>query len=258
MSQIFNAFRYLRDAAAAARKQPLLPWVAIPLLFNIILFGTLYWLAGSWLAGWISSLATGFEFAGLLSFLNPAIEGAIWLVSLLLWVLLLAIFASVFTVAVQLVAAPFMGLLAEHTDRSVSDTPLPEETIGAMVVRTFRRELVKTWDWLWRTALVGLVLLILWLIPVVNVAVSLIWFLWSGWLLGIQYVDYGADTRQVPFRTLKRRARNKPWLVLTFGCLVLALTMVPLVNLVVMPVAVVAGTTIWHRELAPAEEPAAD
>jgi CysZ protein len=38
-------------------------------------------------------------------------------------------------------------------------------------------------------------------------------------------------------------------LVLGFGCMVLAVTMVPLVNLVVMPVAVIAGVLIWHQAL---------
>jgi CysZ protein len=87
------------------------------------------------------------------------------------------------------------------------------------------------------------------LIPVINLAAPLIWFLWSGWLLGLQYIDYGADTRQVPFLTMKAAARREPWLVLGFGALVLAITLVPLSNLVVMPVAVIAGVLIWHERL---------
>ena len=67
--------------------------------------------------------------------------------------------------------------------------------------------------------------------------------------MGIQYVDYGADTRQVSFRTLKSQVRQRRWLVAAFGSLVLALTMVPVVNLVIMPVAVIAGTRLWHEQL---------
>ena len=118
-----------------------------------------------------------------------------------------------------------------------------------MLVRTFRRELRKTWDWLWRSALVLLVVAVVWFIPVVNVLASAIWFVWSGWLLGMQYIDYGADTRQIPFSQMKARLHKRRWLVMGFGCLVLALTMLPLVNLLIMPVAVIAGTLIWVEAL---------
>ena len=249
MNQILTAFRLLGEAMGDARRRPLAPWVIVPTLFNLLLFGALYYLAGTWISGWMAGLAAGAELQGMWSFLNGAISGALWLLQILLWVMLLALFASVFTVAVQLVAAPFMGLLAEQVDKAEAATPLPDERLTAMVLRTFRRELVKTWDWLWRSALVALAVLIVWLIPPLTPFASAVWFLWSGWLIGIQYVDYGADTRQVPFKTLKQQARSQRWLVLTFGTLVLALTMVPLVNLVVMPVAVIAGTRIWHRHL---------
>ena len=132
MDQILNAFKYLNDAFKAARSQELRPWVAIPVLFNVLLFGTLYWLAGSWIAGWTSGLADGWQFEGFWSFLNIFISGAVWLLSLMVWILLLALFASLFTVVVQLVSAPFMGLLAEKVDRQLTEDGPPEESLGAM------------------------------------------------------------------------------------------------------------------------------
>lgn len=248
MISAFSALDYLKRAGEMAREKAILPWVLVPTLFNLLLFGSLYYLAGSSLSAWISSWSAA-GFTGFWSFLEPAVDFLIGAAVLLLWVLLLALFASVFTIAVQLVAAPFMGLLAERIDQRLTGTPLPDESVAGMVVRTLRRELRKTWDWLWRTLLVLLVVLVVSLIPVVNVLASVIWFLWSGWLLGIQYIDYGADTRQVSFVEMKRRLRQQRWLVLGFGCAVLALTMIPLVNLVIMPVAVIAGVMIWVEQL---------
>lgn len=247
MEPIFAAFRYLADALSDAKRQPLAPWVIVPTLFNLLLFGALYWMAGSWISDYVATFTSDWQLEGLFSFLNAILGSVIWLIQLFIWVLLLALFASVFTIAVQLVAAPFMGLLAEKVDQQVCGTPLQEESMGQMVLRTFKRELIKTWDWLWRTALVGLLSLVLWFI--VPPLASIVWFLWSGWLLGIQYVDYGADTRQVSFSTLRQQAKDHRLLVLTFGSLVLALTMIPLINLVIMPVAVIAGTRIWHKSL---------
>jgi CysZ protein len=246
---VIDAIGYFLRAGRMAREPGLRCWVLLPLAFNVLLFGTLYWLAGSWLTGWLGALGAGWQLEGGLAFLNSAIAAARWLLQALAWLALLMLLASSFTIAVQLIAAPFMGLLAEQIDRRVATSPLPDESLPAMVRRTFRRELRKTWDWLWRTLLVGLLVLMLWLIPVINLAAPLIWFLWSGWLLGLQYIDYGADTRQVPFLTMKAAARREPWLVLGFGALVLAITLVPLSNLVVMPVAVIAGVLIWHERL---------
>ena len=144
MNQILTAFQLFGEAMSDARRKPLAPWVIVPTLFNLLLFGSLYYLAGSWINGWMAGLAAGAELEGMWSFLNSAISGALWLLQMLIWVVLLALFASVFTVAVQLIAAPFMGMLAEKVDQSESDTPLPEESVAAMIFRTFRRELLKT------------------------------------------------------------------------------------------------------------------
>jgi len=248
MTDAFYALTYLQRAFAMARRKPLLPWVLIPALFNLLLFGGLYYAAGSALSDWLSSLGA-VEFEGFWSFLNQVVGFLVSAAIVLVWILLFALLASVFTIAVQLVAAPFMGLLAEHVDRQRCALALPDESIVAMLARTFRRELRKTWDWLWRSVLVLLVVAIVWFIPVVNVLASVIWFLWSGWLLGVQYIDYGADTRQTSFSDMKVALRQRRWLVLGFGCAVLTLTMVPLVNLLVMPVAVIAGTLIWVETL---------
>lgn len=248
MISAFSAFDYLQRAARLARDKSILPWVLVPMLFNLLLFGTLYYLAGSSLSAWISSWGA-LSFTGFWAFLEPVVDFLIGAAVLLLWILLLALFASVFTIAVQLVAAPFMGLLAERVDQRLCATTLPDESISAMIFRTLKREVRKTWDWLWRSLLVLLVVLVVSLIPGINILASAIWFLWSGWLLGIQYIDYGADNRQVSFADMKRRLQQQRWLVLGFGCCVLALTMIPLVNLVIMPVAVIAGVLIWVEQL---------
>lgn len=248
MTQAFSALNYLLRAWQLAREKALLPWVIIPALFNFILFGSLYYLAGSALSTWISSWA-GANITGFWSFLAPLVDFLISATIVLAWVLLLALFASFFTIAVQLVAAPFMGLLAERVDNRICAAELAAESTGAMILRTFSRELRKTWDWLWRSVLILLVVAIVWLIPGVNIFASAIWFLWSGWLLGVQYIDYGADTRQISFRDMKRALRTKKVLVLSFGCAVLVLTMIPLLNLLIMPVAVIAGTMIWLETL---------
>lgn len=248
MTQAFSALQYLLRAWQLAKERTLLPWVVIPALFNLFLFGGLYYMAGSTLSEWINSWADT-SITGFWSFLAPVVDFLISAAVVLVWILLLALFASFFTIAVQLVAAPFMGLLAERVDQRICSSALPPESARAMIIRTFRREIRKTWDWLWRSMLVLIVVAIVWLIPGINLFASVIWFLWSGWLIGVQYIDYGADTRQISFTEMKRALRTQKVLVLSFGCAVLAMTMVPLLNLLIMPVAVIAGTMIWLETL---------
>lgn len=249
MSQVTDVPAYLSRGLKMALSRELRPFVIIPLLFNIVVFGGLYWLSGSWLAGWITEATSGWAFEGFFSFMNSALAYLVDALVILAWVLLLALFSSVFTIGVQLISAPFMGYLAERVDFQLTGNPLPEESIAAMIGRTFKRELRKTWYWIWRALLVLLVTFILSFIPVINIAASAIWFLWSGWLLGMQYIDYGADNRQVPFSTTLEQVKTRPVLVTGFGSIVLALTMLPLINLFIMPVAVIAGTLIWVEQL---------
>ena len=250
MSQVADAISYLKRSVTLAKSRELRLYVVIPLIFNIVVFGGLYWASGSWIAGWIASATADWALTGSLSFLNEALHFLIDAAIILVWILLLALFASVFSIGVQLIAAPFMGFLAEKVDIRATGRPMPEESIPAMTVRVFKRELRKTWYWLWRAVLILFVVLVIYFIPVVNVLASTVWFLWSGWLLGMQYIDFAADNRQVPFTVMLERLKSKRWMVLTFGSVVLGLTMLPLVNLVIMPVAVIAGTLIWVNELA--------
>lgn len=249
MTPFTEAFSYLRRAAALARTRAVSPWVIVPILFNSVLFGSAYWFTGSWLTGLIGSLTAGWALEGWLAFLNPAISLVTGLLQLLVWLLLLALLAMVFTNVVQLLAAPFMGFLAAQVDNRTAPAlgfpPQPEESIRSMVWRTVRRELRKTGYWLLRAIPLLVLVTLLSLVPVVNLLAPAIWFIWSGWMIAIQYIDYGADTRLVSFDEMLARLREQRILVTSLGCLILGLTMLPLVNLVIMPVAVIAGTLFW-------------
>ena len=248
MRAITEAVGYLRRAVDLARGRELRPWVIIPLVFNVLLLGTLYYLSVQWITGWIEAATAGWE-AGW-DWLNTVIEALVAAAQLLVWVLLLAVFASVFTMAVQLIAAPFMGFLAEKVDIQLTGIPMPDESLPAMTVRMFRREARKTWYWLWRALLLLIAVGILSLIPLINVLAPVIWFAWSGWMMAMQYLDFSADNRQVSFPDMLAQMQRRRWLVLAFGCVVLGLTMLPLVNLVIMPIAVIAGTLIRTEQLA--------
>lgn len=256
MSQLLDVTTYLRRGVQLTLSRTLRPWVVIPLLFNIVFFSLMYWLAGHYINGWVTWLTDGWHFDGSWAFLNNALSFLVGALKLLLWILLLVIFASVFTLAVQLVSSPFLGLLAEKVNRQTSPLPLPEESLWAMTKRTTIRETRKLLQWLMRALVVLLVVLILYFIPGLNILASAVWFLFCGWMMALQYIDYGADCRQHSLNELKQAMHSKRWLVLGFGSIMLGLTMLPLINLVIMPIGVVTGTLIWNERLSPLALPA--
>lgn len=71
----------------------------------------------------------------------------------------------------------------------------------------------------------------------------------SGWLLALEYVDYPASNHEVRFKELRLRLRKRRALTLGFGTAVVAATMVPVLNLFVMPAAVAGATALWVSEL---------
>jgi len=92
------------------------------------------------------------------------------------------------------------------------------------------------------------VLLVLGLIPVVNLVAAVLWFLFNSWMMTLQYVDFPADNHRMSFRGLRRKIAERRLTAIGFGVPVAVLAMVPLVNLVLVPAAVCAGTVYWVRE----------
>lgn len=249
LASINEGIGFLRQGFNVGRSRSVRVWLILPVLANSVLFS----LAWYWSAGWLTDLLQGWtgawQFSGFFEFVNPVIDFLRSVIKWLIWLLMLVLLASVFTTVVQLISAPFMGFLSAKVDELYAIEPLPEEGWWAMSKRVVWRELIKLYYWSWRALLVfvGTALLSFFLaaIPVVNLIGPGIWFLWASWMMGIQYMDYGADNRIIPFKQALGRFREHRWLVIGFGGVVLMFTMVPLVNLFIMPVAVIGGTLAW-------------
>jgi len=83
---------------------------------------------------------------------------------------------------------------------------------------------------------------------VANVVVSVLWVLFSAWMMTVQYMDYPMANHQLFFKEQRARLRKRPLLAWSFGGLVMLCTLLPVVNFIVMPAAVAGATAIWVRE----------
>lgn len=211
-------------------------FVLIPLLINIVLLGTAFATLLNHLGGWINHW---------LSYLPSWLD---WL-SYLLWPLLaiaaLVSFSYFFSTIANWIAAPFNGLLAEYLEAKLTGQTPPDDSFKALIKdlpRTMGREWTKLKYYLPKA--IGL-LILMW-VPVIGQTVApILWFLFNAWMMTIQYVDYPFDNHKVPFPTMRDALKQKRGQALSFGAVVMLLTMVPIINLFVMPIAVCGATAMW-------------
>ncbi|MDT8387151.1 MAG: sulfate transporter CysZ [Thiogranum sp.] len=228
---------YLLQGFSLLRTRGIRRFVVAPLLINMLLFGGLIW----WAYGWVGGAS---EYLG-----NLLPEWLQWLQYIVLPVFLLTFLVIMFfsfSILVNLLAAPFNGLLAEAVECHLTGRTLDSgwRQVLADVVPSLWSELRK----LLYFALRALPLLVLMLVPVVNVAASVLWLLFGAWMMTVQYIDYPMANHRLFFVDQRLRLRQRPLLAWSFGGAVMLCTMIPLVNFFVMPAAVAGATAIWVRE----------
>jgi len=168
----------------------------------------------------------------------------------------LAILVLVFTFALiaSLVSSPFNGPLAAAVEQHLAGAGPPTlgwgQTIRRMPV-TLVVELAKV-----LFVLVAAVpFLVLFWIPIINVAAPPLWFLFSAWVIAFGSLDYAMSNHGASFGQIRRAMRERPALCFGFGAMALLFLAVPIVNLVAVPASVCGGAVLWveeFRRVAPA------
>jgi CysZ protein len=215
-------------------------FVALPLLINTLLFG-----GGIWLG------------AGQLRRLDQAVQGWLpeWLAWLhwLLWLLfvltVLVVVFYTFSLVANLLAAPLNSLLAERVEKMVNPDggvppPPAESSWGGLLFGPLAelRKLLYFVAW-------AIPLVVLSFLPGVNVAAPVLWAVSTSWMLALEYADYPLGNRGLNLQAQRRLLRQRWPLALGFGGMTLLLTLIPGLNLLVMPAAVIGATVMWSKEL---------
>ena len=154
-----------------------------------------------------------------------------------------------FTLVANLFAAPFNGLLAEKVELYLTGRPLDEGGGWKQALITLVPTLIDELRKLLFAAFTAIPFLLLFLIPGINLAAPALWFLYTAWILTLEYSDYPMGNHGLEFREMRMCLRRKRTLGLGFGAATAGLTMVPIVNFVVMPSAVAGATALWVDEL---------
>lgn len=242
--------RYMIDGARLLWHPKLRIYILVPLLVNCLLFVALTFTALSY---YWAVVGAGDSFIP--SWMQPIIEPFKWFVWFIVAVIFLIGYAYSFNLITNIIAAPFYGFLAEASEKVLTGKSLPEESLGAMLVRVLLRELNKLLYFLGRGILVLLVMVLVGFIPVLQVAAPLIGIAWGAWSMAIQYADYAADNNKLPFSVMCNALGSRLHSSMGFGGCVMACSVIPIVNIFAMPAAVTGGTLFWLNELKAASAP---
>lgn len=231
--------RYVLRGIDMLRLPGLRRFVAIPLGINLVVFASLIALVLGQVRHWMQQLLAWLP--NWLGFL----EWILWPLTLLL---LLVVVLYSFSVLANLIASPFNGLLAEKVELMLGGE-LPEgDGVWAAVKdapRAMGKELAKLGYYLPR----ALAVLVLSLFPLFYPLVPLMWFVLGAWMLALEYVDYPMDNHHQDLAAVRARLAAEPLTSLGFGAGVMLGTMIPLVQLIIMPAAICGATLYWHERL---------
>lgn len=209
----------------------------IPLCINIVVFVALIWLAVA-------------HYGTLTQWLVPA-EDTWWalVARKFLWLLFtltvgIVLFFS-FSVVANLIAAPFNGYLAQRVEQVLGGAADRHNEIQTGAVSSAWASFVNELKKLVYFVAVLVMALILTLIPVVNLIAPLVWVIVGCWMLALEYLAYPMENHAMSFAQVRHAARARRALTLAFGAGVMAATLVPGVNLAVMPASVAGATAMW-------------
>lgn len=233
MTGFFKGFSYVLKGVSLVNQKGIRPFVVVPLLINSIIFSLGIWFAVSQADTWLDSLLPSW-----LSWLE-------WLLIPLFVILIFFAIFYTFTIVANLIAAPFNAILAERVEARLHNRPVPPfqgyKSLPSIIGRTFRSEAAKLMymaKWL-------VLLLIITFIPVVNVIAPFAWAIYGAWMLAVEYIDYPMGNHELYFTEELKSLKRYPTYAFGFGGTLSAMTLIPVVNFFVMPIAVAGATAFW-------------
>ncbi len=239
-SNPFKGFTYFLSGFALITQRGVRIWVLLPLSINSLLFGAVLYYAYTRMQQMIS------YFEQLLpSWLT-------WLSTLLVPIFILSLAMLVFfsfTLLANLIASPFNSALAAAVEKHLTGRApenISSDSIWNAVWGFIKEELQKQFYAISRL----LILFILFFIPLLQLVAPVLMFVFSAWLLTLQYADYPMGNHALVFKQQRDSLWKKRVLSLSFGATALGATLIPGLNLLVMPVAVAGATQMWLREFA--------
>lgn len=231
-----DGFSYFFKGLMLLNKPGIRIFVIIPLLINILIFSSVFGVAGYY-------FTEGLDY--LLSKLPEWLSFLYWVIMPMFASAVLFIVGYTFNIVANIIGAPFNGFLAEKIEEQLRGNRPPEKMgfteLIAIIPHSIKRELDKLAYYLPRL----LLLILLTLIPGLNILAPFMWFVMGAWMLAIQYSDFPMDNNKISFAEMKRLLKQERLSSIGFGVTVAIALSTPVINFLVMPAAVAGATVMW-------------
>ena len=216
-------------------------YVLIPLLINILIFSTALWFA-------IGQFEIFIDWA--LSDLPSWLSWLEWIMWPLFALTFYGLVFFTFTIFANIIASPFSGPLADAVERHLTGnkSPIASKPFADEVKEAIGNELIKLKHSLYLMMPLIFLSLLSFAFPLISPAVAILWFVYAVWVLTLEYADFPMANHGMAFRHIREKLATKRLLSLGFGSMVMVATMIPIVNFIVMPVAVAGATKMYLNE----------
>lgn len=223
---------YLFEGLRLLRQPGLRRYVVLPVLGNLVIFAlaalSIYYGIDYVFDAWVPER---------LSWLR-------WLLLPLLALGLLAIGMFAFAMLANVLLSPFLGALSGQVDELMGGRPAPpSKGFFADLAEDFKVQLRR----LGYALLCLLGVFVLGWVPVLQILAPPLGVLVTSWLLAVEYAGNPLGNRRWSLADQLGLLRAHRWTVLGFGLASFALTLVPVLNLLIVPASVV-GITLLVRD----------
>ena len=232
MSNFIRGIFYLLSGFRYLGTKGLKRFIIVPMVFNLMLFVGIFYFTKHYLLPYTYYYLN--QLPSWLSFLS-SIFFIIFLISFLLF------FLSMFTVFLNVIAAPFNGLLAEKTQALLYHSAIPSLPFKTIALRSIKRQCQFLYYFFPRFIIVCL----LFFVPFIHPFYPFIWFIFNAWILSLQYQDFVMDNNLIEFNEMRELLIDKKMLTLGFGSVINIFNFIPFLNIFTMPVAVISGVILF-------------
>ncbi|OSM02562.1 putative CysZ protein [Magnetofaba australis IT-1] len=222
-----------------------LPFVAVPLLINAVLFGAGFYYGYEWAQA---------QAAQYIAALPSWLQWLEWLVGPLFVVMFLLFLFYGFTVLANLIGAPFNSVLAARVEALLTGTEPGDDATFAQALKSapgaILDELGKILYMLRWVIPLAILTLIGLFIPFLSPLAALAWLLFGAWMLAVEYGDFPMGNHGYKGKQMRRILRASWMNSMGFGGAALVMTLIPGLNLIAMPASVAGATAMWAQGLA--------
>ncbi len=227
---------YLLQGFSLIFKKEIRAYIIMPILINIALFISMFTLGIHYFHQfilWFNHL------------LPHWLQWLQWLLWVLFSILIFALYAYTFTLLTNLIGTPFNAFLSEKVEQYLTGSTLQTPSTWQSILKSIPRSLGRQFQLIIYYLLRAAILLLLSFIPIIHIFAAIAWFLFTAWMLTVQYIDYPMDNHHIPFKEMRGLLQQKKLLSFGFGISTLLFIYIPIINLFVMPAAVAGATKMW-------------